>query len=803
MTNQTIHDDQYIEIDDEFEQIRTSLGMYISQEGTDGAMHLLKEATNNDIDEAVNPEALCREFDIIFDEREQSISTVDQSRGIPFDKMIGVCTKKHTSTKFHRDTEKMKEQCGRNGVGLVVIAACSSYMSMVSSRGNQEKMIEFVDGKLTEYDPVKLKKPRTGLAVKFIPSPKYLRGEIHIEPYMVEDYLRHMSYIIREDVTFNLYVFTNDMPDKDYKEKKPTTSIHYKRQGLCENVKYLSSTLEFAPIEVSAVTENFDLELAFSYDKTIDDTVVDSYCNYVHTIDGGNHEIVAQRAICDFFSREAKKLDPNNKYEVTFDDCRKGLIYCINCKHIDPAYEGQHKSKVTNKDVLAFGKKELTTALRQYFGNNNALLRRIISYLRTISKVRMEAHKIKGITQKKQTTFVDDDMIKMWHPLAVRNHRGYSEIILGEGDSATNAIDNVRNSMFQAVLGVQGVVTNTYGLDIAKVLQVSSVFRNFVTLLGCGFGKDFDITKLKYDKIIIMTDADIDGSNITSLILVFIGTFLPELIIQGKVYKALPPLMQLDDKTVKKWKRKTPYLFSKEEYYQVGVDLIVNNIEIALQKGDSDEVIPLSKKEEREWLMKNSQYTFELGQLEKRSSGDLSINEYLCYAKSRTTSEDEFKRMVDDHYNELTYNIETKTLEGSYQQDEWVTLIVDEVFWRAAKRFMKCISLNESLYLYAKNRNNPHDTFDRYTISEFLLMTESAYQLKLLERFKGLGEAGEKALFETALNPKTRKLIRFTMNDVDEAKKVFDLLHAKTSAAREQRRILLKESSISYRELDN
>lgn len=803
MSNQKIKDDEYMFVDDEFEQIRISLGMYISKEGTDGALHLIKEATNNDFDEALNPEALSHHIDAIFDEREQSFSIIDYSRGIPHDIMVNVCSKKHSSTKMVRDTKKMKDQCGRNGVGLVVIAACSSYMSMTSYRGDVEKTIEFINGNLTEHPIKKLKKPRTGLAVKFIPSPKYLRGEIHMEPHMIEDYFRHMSYIMREDITLDLYEFTNEMDDKKYEKKKADRVIKYKRQGLSENVKYLSSNLEFPPVEVVSVTEDFDLELCFSYDKTTDEQIVDSYCNYIHTTEGGNHEIVAQRAICDFFTREAKKLDPNNKYEVTFDDCRKGLIYCINCKHVDPAYEGQHKSKVSNKDVLATGKRGLVEALQKYFGNNNALLRRIISYLRTISKIRLEAHKIKGISTKKQTTFMDDAVIAMWHPLASRNHHGYSEIIIAEGDSAVDAVDKVRNTTYQAVLGVQGVVDNTHGMGVAKVLAKSKVFRNFVTLLGCGIGKDFDITKLRYDKIIIMADADTDGSNITSLVLLFIVLYLPQLIIQGKVYKALPPLMEIDDAYAKKWKMKSPYLFSKDEYYQVISQIVSEHMELALPVEDnSDEVIPLSKKEMRKWLLENSEYTSEMHQLVKRSSAHPSVLEYVIYARLNTTSDQEFKHLVESQFDEITYNVSNHVISGSYQQED-VILILDDVFWDMTKRMTPLIEKNSSVFVYAKNRNNPHDTYDRYTIWEFLNMTDSAYNIKLHDRFKGLGESGGKALFSTTLNPKVRKLIRFTMDDRDQVLSVFNMLHAKSADARQQRRDLLENSTISYMDLDN
>lgn len=335
MNNQTIKDDVYMEIDNEFDQIRTALGMYISKLGTEGALHLIKEITNNAIDEVVNPEALDTNFEVIFDEVEQSFSVIDNSRGIPFEKMADVCMKKHTSTKFIRESQKMKEQCGRNGVGLVVTAACSKYFSMTSYRGNESKTIEFINGELKEYPVKKLKTPKHGLAVKFIPSPQYLKGDVNLETYMIEDYFRRMSYIIRDDIHIKLYEFSKDMKKEDYAKGKPSSTIKYKRLGLAENVKYLSSNLEFPPVEITSITENFDLEVAFSYDKTIDDTVVNSYCNYVNTTEGGNHEVVAQRAICDFFTREAKKLDPNNKYEVTFEDCRKGLIFAVNCKHVD------------------------------------------------------------------------------------------------------------------------------------------------------------------------------------------------------------------------------------------------------------------------------------------------------------------------------------------------------------------------------------------------------------------------------------------------------------------------------------
>ena len=806
MTNETIRDDQYVEIDDEFEQIRTALGMYISKLGTEGALHLIKELVNNEFDESVNPEALDTKFDVIFDEVEQSFMTVDYSRGIPFEKMVDVCMKKHTSTKFKRDDEKMKDQAGRNGVGLVVTAACSSYFSMTSYRGDQSKTIEIIDGKLKEQKPKKLKKMQHGLAVKFIPSSQHLKGKVYIEPHMVQDYLRRMSYVMRDDIKIDYYEFAKDISSKDYEKKKPTSKIKYKRLGLAENVRYLSQNLEFQPVEIVSVSDDFDLELAFSYDKTIDDTIVNSYCNYINTTEGGHHETVSQRAICDFFCREAKKLDPNAKYEVTFEDCRKGLIYVVNCRHKDPAFEGQHKTRVSNDDVLRNGKKGLTDALYQYFNANNALLRRIIAYLRTISKIRMEAHKIKGIPQKKPTTFTDENDIPMFYPLANRNYNGYTELIVAEGDSAAIAIDTARNSKFQAVFGVMGVVSNTHGMSDLQVMQKCTVFRNLVNVLGCGIGKDFDITKLRFSKIIIEADADADGSNITSLVLLFFVEHLPELILQGKIYKALPPLLVLNEKSVRRWYKGSILLYSRSEYYEVINQIISNNSDIAIEvPGEVDTVVPLKKKDYMKWLQINSEYTAELDRLEARTACDPIIIEYLCYAMLITgvdKKNDRFEKMIKDKFPELNYNSANYTLSGAYDGED-ISLVVDNIFWKSAKKFMKILANNDSVFIHVKNKNDDSDNYTRYTIGEFLYMMDRSYTIRIDQRFKGIGEMDAEVIFATTLNPKVRKLIRFNMDNIKATKEIFDLLHAKTAEMRQKRRDLLDNSEISYMDLDN
>lgn len=311
-------------------------------------------------------------------------------------------------------------------VGLTITAALTDYMSVTTYRGNQSKTIEFIDGKLKEHPVEKLKKPQHGLSVKFIPSEKYL-GEIDLKMEMIEEFLRRFTYIIADGIKITFYGIKNE------NEKMITrTYIH---QGLGANVKFISESLEFPPIDIKFSNDDFDLSISFSYDRSLDEMIMNSYCNYIYTTEGGNHELATQRALCDFFSREAKKMDPNNKYEISYEDCKKGLIACVNCNHINPQFEGQHKTKMSNKDVLQDGKRGLTSELYKYFnGANNAQLRKIISYLRQISKARMEANKIKGVSTKKKTTFVDDAALKGFTNISDRNYSGYKELIITEGD---------------------------------------------------------------------------------------------------------------------------------------------------------------------------------------------------------------------------------------------------------------------------------------------------------------------------------------------------------------------------------
>ena len=493
-------DDVYETLQNEFDQVRKCIGMYISYMKTDAALHLFREIFQNSLDEFSNRKMPFDTIWIEFNESTQTFTVKDGGRGIPLKMLKEVCTTKHTSTKYEREGS-MKRFSGRNGVGMKVTVALSDTFLIRSNRNTVSQAIYFVDGEPTVYPVETLKKPKHGLEVSFKPSEKYL-GELFVSVDMVEDYLRRMSYLIPSDLTLKLS--TTDLDGV-------TRNMTYKAQGIDANVNYLSSNLEFPVTSISIETPDFDLDLAFSFDKSLDIPLIESYCNYVVTTEGGTHETAVNRALCEFFVREAKNLEPNSKYEVGYDDCRKGLVAVIAGWHFNPGFEGQHKSKVNNEDFVKVGKECIKTALTEYFQRNNGLLRRIIGFLRKNVQVRMEANKIKGVKMQKPKNALDYMGIKGFKDITNPNYTTASEILITEGDSAAGAVDNVRNRKFQAIYEVMGVVNNVDGCTVQQVMAMP-VYHNLVKALGCGIGPTFNINNLRFKKIIILTDKPLSVS---------------------------------------------------------------------------------------------------------------------------------------------------------------------------------------------------------------------------------------------------------------------------------------------------
>ena len=350
---------------------------------------------------------------------------------------------------------------------------------------------------------------------------------------------------------------------------------------------------------------------------------------------------------------------------------------------------------------------------------------------------------------------------------------------------------------------------NVHDLSLNQLLQ-KKTFKELITILGTGIGKDFDITKLRYNKVIICTDSDVDGHNITSLLLCFFFIFMPELIRGGYLYKAMPPLYLMDLKSLRRFSSSREWLYDKVEYYSMLNDVINNNCEIALELSHQDrskkskqpQVQPLTPREAKAWLTMNSEYKMELDNLGKKAACDTGIVEMICHVKSLYPNPQDFKEQIEKIYPEMTYNVSTSSLVGSVN-GQYSTVICDRLFDRTAQRFMKELRKNDAFYLWYRNKKNPADRMTRATVGEFLTAMAKIFNIDIEQRFKGVGEAEPELLFRTTTNPKYRKLLQITIKDAKKATETLELLHGKSTALRQARRDLIDNFHLSYADIDN
>ena len=771
-TNMAYKDDTMQIISNEFKQIQECIGMYISTKGNEGAFHLYKEIFNNALDECANKLSPANTITTDLYEDTGMIVVTDNGRGIPFNEMVDACTKKHSSTKFSNNRIDNMYAAGMNGVGLVVTTALSDIVDLTCTRAHEdgtseEKTISFTACNLTEGKPKKAKKGAHGTTVKFIPSRKFL-GDYTITSDDVITWLRHMSYIIPKGVTLKF----NFIP-KDNKSVYRTRT--FEAVGLAENVNFLSSQSEFEPILLSDSAETMEFEFAFTYDKSIEDYVIDSYCNYVITKDGGYHEDACISGLTDFMVKAARKADPDAKYEVIRTDVKKGLVCAINLRAMKVILEGQHKSKVGSEEVFKYIKPALVARLEKYFSNNQTLLSKIITYLRQIAKIRIESYAVKGIKPPKQMNLYDEADIKKYTPISERNKKDYCELIITEGDSASGSIKQTRHPYYQALYTTGGVFSNVMEMPLQEIVK-KAVPAELIKILGCGIGPQFNINNLRWNKVILAMDADPDGNFIKSLTSAFIIITMPELIEDGRLYSARPPLYTISDKSIKKYKPSKSYLYDKHEFATFENSIITKNVDMAICGSI------LNNPQKMEWLNMNSTYLDELKKLENATACDPTILEYVCATmlclpfkgtekyKLKLGDEANNKKVLPKIYKELfkemTYDETNHSLYGAYNNKRY-SLIMDKTFLSAAAGFLRVLAQNDSVEVEYKNKHDNEDKPELVTIGQFLKNVHSEYNVIISNRFKGLGEIDPKLLFTATINPKTRKLIRLTMDDRD------------------------------------
>ena len=541
------------------EAVRKRPGMYIGGVGTTGLNHLIYEIVDNAVDEHLA--GFCSKIWVKL-EKDGSCTVKDNGRGIPVEMhQKGVSAARivlstlHAGGKF--DNEAYKTSGGLHGVGSSVVNALSEYMDVKISRGGlvyhdaYEKgrpVVELEQGLL----PVVGKSRESGTQINFLPD-----GEIFEKTRFKADWLKsrlHETAYLNP----NLTIFY-----ENHRSGEEEAITYHEPEGIISYVKELNSgkTPVHEPIYFKGEVDRVEVEAAIQFVDTFEENIL-GFCNNIFTQEGGTHLAGFKTrftAMINSYARELgilKEKDPN----FTGADTRNGMTAVIAVKHPDPIFEGQTKTKLASADAT---KAVFTVAgdeLQLYFDRNVEVLKGVIGCAEKSAKIRRAEEKAKTNMLTKSRFSFDSN-----GKLANCESRDASkcEIFIVEGDSAGGSAKTARNRQYQAILPIRGKILNVEKASMDKVLANAEI-KTMINSFGCGFsegyGNDFDITKLRYDKIILMTDADVDGSHIDTLLLTFLYRFMPELIYDGHVYIAMPPLFKVIPK-----KGEEQYLYDEKE----------------------------------------------------------------------------------------------------------------------------------------------------------------------------------------------------------------------------------------------
>ncbi len=754
------------------EAVRKRPGMYIGDTSIKGLHHLIYEVVDNAIDEAMA--GFCDKIKVTL-KKDGSAVISDNGRGIPTDlhptekisAATVVLTVLHAGGKFDKDTYKVSG--GLHGVGVSVVNALSEKLHMTIYRDGKIHEQDFEKGIPVNELTVTGTTRKTGTTIQFWPDPTIFemvefQYDILSKRFKELAYLNPKISITFEDERINkkeTYHFEGGLNQfvQDMAKKEPICSV----------------------IGYSEKVDDIEVDIAFEYTTAYDEKLL-SFVNNIRTPDGGTHESGFRagltRAVSRYIAENANAREKDTK--ISGDDVREGLVAVVSVRVPEPQFEGQTKGKLGSSYVKPLVQKLTYEKLTKYFEENPADAKAIMQKALLAAKGREAAKKARELTRRKDAMTIGTLPGKLAD--CQSKDATISELYLVEGDSAGGSAKQGRDRVFQAILPLKGKILNVEKARLDKILK-SDEIKNMITALGCGIGEEFNPDKLRYHKIIIMTDADVDGSHIQTLLLTFFFRFLRPVIEEGYLYIAQPPLYR--------------YKKGKQEIY-LKDDKAMS--EFLIERGiDALDVTGMGDKDLLELFKLVAFYRMTLKELDKRFSL-VEVVRYLIehpdlLALDNEALFEEIKLYLDSlGYNILNKHIDEERIHLYVQTDEGLEEIVidDELFTNPF--------YNEAQYIFGKISERDLEIFEGKDLLDMLEEIEkNAKKGAYIQRYKGLGEMNPEQLWETTMNPENRRLLKVTIEDGEAASDVFTLFMGDEV---EPRRQYIEEHAKDVKHLD-
>ena len=571
------YNDNDIQVLEGLEAVRKRPGMYIGTTGEAGLHHLVWEIVDNAVDEALA--GYCDDIEVIV-EKGNIITVRDDGRGIPtgMNKKTGLSTVETIFTVLHAGGKfgggGYKVSGGLHGVGASVVNALSTWLEVTIYRDGHIYYQKFENGGHS-VEPLKIIGDcdinRTGSTVRFKADPEIFRETTVYSYAILAKRLQEIAFLNK-----GLRIILMD----DREDNKKDEFLY--QGGIIEFVKMLNKNktpIHDDVIYVEGREDNILIEVAMQYNDGYNEALY-SYTNNIHTHEGGTHEDGVKRALTRIINNYARnnKMLSEKADPLTGEDVREGLTMIISCKHPDPQFEGQTKTKLGNMEVRKIADDVFSNGFERYLMENPEIAKKIIEKSLTASRARMAAKKARELQRQTKGGL---DLSNQWGKLTDCTSKNPSEceIFIVEGDSAGGSAIGGRNSKTQAVLPLRGKILNVEKARLDRALSNEEI-RSMITAFGTGIGEDFDISKLRYDKIIIMTDADVDGDHIRILLLTLFYRFFRPLVETGHIYIAQPPLYKVS------WGKNFHYVLTDAERDEFLKTLPANvKFDVARNKG--------------------------------------------------------------------------------------------------------------------------------------------------------------------------------------------------------------------------
>jgi len=789
-----------IQVLEGLEAVRKRPGMYIGDTSVKGYHHLVYEIVDNSVDESLA--GFCKQIQVTI-HGDESITVEDDGRGIPVDKhktgksaLEVVYTVLHAGGKF--DGSSYKVSGGLHGVGASVVNALSSFCSVEVKRdgfiwkqsfrkGNPEGEIQKIG---TSHS--------TGTKVNFLPD-----REIFKDPSLSYDY-NILANRFRELAFLNAGLHISLKDERTGKKQDFQFS-----NGLAEFVTYLNESKKAAHSDViyfKGFKDDVEAEVALQWNDSYSESIY-SYCNNINTIEGGSHLIGFRGALTRTTNSYAteKNLLKDLKTNLEGEDIREGLAAVISVKVREPQFEGQTKTKLGNNEVKGIVESLVNEKLSDWFDRNPGTAKTIITKCVEAARAREAARKARDLTRRK--TALDSGALPGKMADCQEKDPALCELYLVEGDSAGGSAKQARDRKTQAVLPLKGKILNVEKARFDKMLTNDEI-KMMISALGTGIGKDnINPDKIRYHKIIIMTDADVDGSHIRTLLLTFFYRQMPEIVERGYIYIAQPPLYR-----AKKGQQET-YLKDDHALTEFLLSSGLENIQVTSSN--------ITKEDLRKTILNTKKFAQVLESMERRFSKEIltTLIEEKRNIETIFSQKDSVESLGNHllskiqntaHWNfvDVKMKIETSesdfklTLSASRFGEYFETVLSKELAqmpeWRELNRIWEEIASKVPLPIACKIGAGEVQSFNDYQsfCSSVLEGSKKGYYI---QRYKGLGEMNPEQLWETTLNPQNRSLLKVSIEDAVAADEIFSILMGEQV---EPRRKFINDNALFVRELD-